>query len=78
MLTFLIDSETTNEIIYRYFPEGEAKSGLVVINKMSGECDIKELSDNDKHQRYALKLLARLRRCISCSSFEREGVIAWS
>lgn len=77
MLTYALLQENENELLYEYFPEGGDASGIVAYNKKSGICDIRKLSDADKHQRYALKLFKRIREFASGGSFKNEGIIAW-
>ena len=78
MLKYLLFKENEDKVIYRYYPEDGKESGLISVTKKSGECDIDELSPNDKHQRYAMKLFKRLKEFANNDSFEKEGIVAWS
>jgi hypothetical protein len=69
--------ESEDELQYEYFPEGGTASGIVAYNKETGKCNIKKLSEEDKHQRYALKMFKRIREFASSDSFQKEGIVAW-
>lgn len=77
MLKFKLIRETEKELIYEYFPEGGSASGYAAYNKETGECNIIEQAENDKHNRYALKMLKRLREFASNKAFRTEGIVAW-
>ena len=77
MLKFVLEKETDNEIFYRYYPEDSDESGLVSYNKAKKECTIVTLSAQDRHQRYACKMFARIRDYAASNSFEKNGSIAW-
>lgn len=77
MLTFIMEKETDKDVVYRYYPEGNEDSGLVSYDKEKKECSIVTLSTQDKHQRYACKMFARIRACATTGFFEKEGMIAW-
>lgn len=78
MLKYLLFKENDKEVIYKYYPEDGSDSGSIVVAKDTGECNINELSPNDRHQRYALKLFKKLKEFASNGSFEKEGIVAWS
>lgn len=77
MLKFILEEETDKEVVYRYFLESNEDSGLVSYNKEKKECSIITLPDQDRHQRYALKMFARIRDYATKGTFEKEGMIAW-
>ena len=77
MLKFILEKETDKEVIYRYYPEGTEDAGLVSYDKERKECSIVTLSAQDRHQRYACKMFARIRTYATQGSFEKEGKIAW-
>lgn len=77
MLKFVMVEETKNRVLYEYHPEGGSESGTVSFNKHTGDGSIETLADNDKHQRYAMKALKRIREMASNKSFEKEGMVAW-
>ncbi len=78
MLRYLMISETENEIKYRYYPEDGKESGIVSVNKKTGECSVDEAAYNDRHQRYAMKLLKKMKEFVTDNSFEKNGIVAWS
>ena len=77
MLKYALIKETEKELHYEYFPEGSTVSGVIVYNKETGKCNILKLSENDKHQRYALKMFKKIREFTDNGSFKREGIVAW-
>ncbi len=77
MLKFILEKETEKEVVYRYYPEGNEDSGLVSYDKEKKECSIVTLSVQDRHQRYACKMFARIRAYATNGSFEKEGMVAW-
>ena len=77
MLKFALIEERENKVFYEYYPEGGSESGIVSFNKQTGDGSIETVADNDKHQRYAMKALKRIREMASNKSFEKEGMIAW-
>lgn len=77
MLKFVLIEERENKVFYEYYPEGGSESGIVSFNKKTGNGGIETLANNDKHQRYALKALKRIREMASKNSFEKEGMVAW-
>ena len=77
MLKFVLVEEEENRVLYKYNPEGGSESGTVSFNRKTGSGIIESLASNDKHQRYALKALKKIREMSSVKSFEREGMVAW-
>lgn len=77
MLEYELFKESDEEVIYKYYPEGKKQAGLVSVSKSTGECKINELSLDDRHQRYALKLFKKLKEYASNNSFNLKGMIAW-
>lgn len=77
MLKYNLVRDDESKLIYEYFPEGKEPSGFVSYSKITGECKIEELSDNDRHQRYALKMLKKIREFANNQMFKTEGVVAW-
>jgi hypothetical protein len=77
MLKFILEKETDKEVVYRYYPEGTEDGGLVSYDKEKKECSIVTLSAQDRHQRYACKMFARIRAYATDGFFEKEGTIAW-
>lgn len=77
MLRFKMLKESENRITYEYYPESGTDSGIVSVEKTSGECDVETLAVNDRHRIYALKLFSRLRAFSRDGNFKKEGIIAW-
>lgn len=77
MLKFVLVEEKENKVLYEYSPEGGSESGIVSFNKKTGNSGIETLADNDKHQRYAMKVLKRIREMAKSGTFEKEGMVAW-
>ena len=77
MLKYNLIRDDENNLIYEYFPEGKENSGFVSYSKKTGECKIEELSENDRHQIYALKMLKKLREFASNQMFKTDGMVAW-
>jgi len=66
-----------NKLIYYYYPENENRFGVVSFDLESKECMIVKLSENDRHQIYALKLFRRMREFADNNFFEEEGSVVW-
>lgn len=77
MLKFSMTEENKNRVAYEYYPEGGSAVGVVSFDKQKGTGSIETLADNDKHQRYALKMLKRIREMASNKAFEKEGMVVW-
>ena len=77
MLKFILEKETDKEVLYRYYPEGTDDGGLVSYNKEQKSCSIVTLPKQDRHQRYAMKMFAKIRTYATEGSFQKEGMIAW-
>lgn len=77
MLRFILIEETTEFVLYEYFPENSNDSGVISYHKKSGKCSVVTLSNTDKHQRYALKMFSKIRDCANNNCFQKEGIIAW-
>jgi len=77
MLKYNLIKETETEVQYNYFPEGDSESGVVSFDKKSNEGSIVYSPKNDRHQRYALKMLKRIKEFASDGSFKKEGIVAW-
>ena len=77
MLKFVLVEEKEDRVVYEYYPEGGSEYGTVSFDKKTGNGGIETLADNDRHQRYAMKALKRIREMASNKSFEKEGMVAW-
>lgn len=77
MLKYNIIAKDDKKIVYRYYPEGENEFGVISVNIETGECSIDELSSNDEHQIYAMKMISRIKELNENDSYEEEGIVAW-
>ena len=77
MLKYKLLDETTEAVVYEYFPEGSSNSGVISFDKKKDKCGIVTLSVADKHRRYAQKMFSKIRDCASKNSFPKEGIVAW-
>jgi hypothetical protein len=77
MLEYRLVEETSQKVIYEYYPEGETEGGIVSFDKESKTNSIVKLSATDEHQIYAQKLFRRIREFANNNFFKREGIIAW-
>ena len=77
MLKFTLLINTSDEIRYAYYPEGTLNCGVISYDIKTGTCHIIALSSDDSHQKYALKMISRIRKYAQDGNFETEGLIAW-
>ena len=78
MLKFTMVENNQGKILYKYFPEGGSDFGIVSFSEKTGDASIENLSKNDRHGRYAMKLFKRIRETTSKNGvLETEGTIAW-
>ena len=77
MLKFILAEEKENSVLYKYYPEGGSEFGVVIFDKRSGNGSIEILAGNDRHRKYALKTLKRIREMAGNGLFEKSGMIAW-
>lgn len=77
MLKYNLIQENENEVLYEYFPEGGKHAGVIKFDKTKEEWHLEKPSKDDKHNRYALKMVKRLREFASNGTFENEGIVAW-
>lgn len=77
MLKFVLEQETEKAVVYRYYPEGNEDSGVISYDKEQKDFNIIALSSQDRHMRYAYKMLARIRNYADNGFFEQAGTIAW-
>ena len=77
MLKYVLERETDDEMVYRYFPEGKTDSGLVSYNKKTGELSVIELAPGEKFRTYALKMFYKIRTIIANGEFRQSGIVAW-
>ena len=77
MLKFILVEETSQKVVYKYYPEGGTDAGVVSFDKESKTNSIVTLSEKDRHHRYAQQLFARIREFANSNSFAKEGLIAW-
>ena len=77
MLKFKIVENEQGKLVYRYYPEGNEDFGEVSYDEKTGICSIEILANNDRHKRYALKMMSRIRAMKANGTFEAEGMVAW-
>ena len=77
MVRFILKEETTERVVYEYFPENGLESGLVMYDKKETKFMIVELAKNDCHQRYVQKVMHTIRDFVNANSFQKEGIVAW-
>lgn len=77
MLKFMLVEETDEKVVYKYYPENGENSGVVSYDKKANRCSIITLSKADKYQRYAQKMISKIREYASGGFFEKEGKIVW-
>ena len=77
MLEFILIEETGKQLIYRYFPEGKEKSGIVTYDKVKSEFEIVQLAENDEFKSYAYHMINRIRKNVERGIVETEGLVAW-
>ncbi len=75
MLRLELISNTLNEVIYNYSPEGKEEYGIVSVSLSTGEPEIRKLSPNDEYIRYLFRAITRIKKYIVEKDFRR--VISW-
>ena len=69
--------ELTDQLVrYKYFPEGSEKSGIVALNRSTGE-RILEKSLEQYGNTYAAHALRRIEEYQSAGEFIERDIIAW-
>lgn len=77
MLKYELVMNTDDELVYKYYPEGEGEPGIVSIKKNSMECELKQLAPEDEDNYYANHMWDRLRRFVTEGNCLQSGMIAW-
>lgn len=77
MLTYKFYKTDGDVAFYHYFPQGKGNAGVISIDKKTSETVIVRPSDNDFGNRFAFKLIKRLREFFDNEDYEQEGIIAW-
>lgn len=77
MLTYKLYKNEESFLLYLYYPQGNGDAGLVSINKQTGETAVVEASKDDFGNRFASKLMRRLKEFFSSDDYRQEGIIAW-
>lgn len=75
MLKYTLIESKDGKIRYKYHPEGGSTFGIVSYS--DGKCSIEILAENDKHERYALKMFKKLREMEKNKVFVSDGSLAW-
>lgn len=69
--------ETAEEVVYKYYPEGDSDFGIISYDIKAKKCNVTTPSKKDKRLKYAQKMFAKIRECANNKFFQKEGVIAW-
>lgn len=77
MLTYKLNKTVGDLILYHYYPQGNGDAGLISIHKKTGEITIVEPSNDDFGNRFAFKLIKRLKEFFEDKAYKQEGTIAW-
>lgn len=77
MLTYKLYKTDGDIVFYHYFPEKTGEAGVISINKDTGETTIVKQSGDDFGNRYAFKLIKRLKDFFEDKTYKQDGIIAW-
>lgn len=77
MLKYNILKTEDNILFYHYYSEINGCDGVVSINKNTGETSIVKSSDNDLGNRFAYKLIKRLKSFFENSNYSDNGIVSW-
>lgn len=77
MLTYKFYKMDGDIAFYHYFPQGNGDAGVVSINKKTGATAIVRPSDDDFENKFAFKLIKRLKEFFESRDYKQEGIIAW-
>lgn len=77
MLKFILNEETTEKVVYEYFPENGSESGFIAYDKTKDEFSIISLPKIDRHRRYAQKMFSKIREWAAGNTYQKEGIVAW-
>lgn len=66
-----------NLIFYHYYPEESGAIGVVSIDRFTGKTEVVKPSKDDFGNRYAFKLMNRLREFFANNAYKETGTIAW-
>ncbi|MGM0215059.1 hypothetical protein [Enterococcus sp. AZ109] len=63
---------------YHYYPEGDKNApGEVIVNTSSNEIIFSIISEEDRHERYAVHVWSRLNMYLKQDKFLAEDLVAW-
>lgn len=77
MLNYKLVEFQNGKVLYKYFPENGSAFGLVSFDTKTDTAKIETLAENDRHERYALKLFKFIREMARKGTFEKAGLIVW-
>ena len=77
MLIYKLHKTEGDLLFFNYYPEGNGAEGTVSINKNTGETAIIKPSEDDFGNRFAFKLVKRLKEFFEANDYKEEGIIAW-
>lgn len=66
-----------NLIFYHYYPDGNGATGVVSIDRFTGETEVVTPSKDDFGNRYAFKLMKLLQEFFTNNAYKEAGTIAW-
>ncbi|MBE6928204.1 MAG: hypothetical protein E7467_06950 [Ruminococcaceae bacterium] len=76
-MKYQLHKEDGNLILYCYYPQGHGETGIVSVNKKTGETAVVSPSADDFGNRFAFKLCKRLKEFFEAKSYKENGIIAW-
>lgn len=77
MLTYKFYKTDGNLTFYHYFPQGNGDAGIISIDRETGKITIVKSSNDDFGNRFAFKLINRLKEFFEDKDYKQEGKIVW-
>lgn len=77
MLKYILNEETTEKVVYEYFPENGSEKGVIIYDKTKDKFSIISLPEIDRYQRYAQKMFSKIREWAADNTYRKEGIVAW-
>ncbi|MCI1958843.1 MAG: hypothetical protein LKJ25_04370 [Clostridia bacterium] len=77
MVLFKLIEDTKDYVRYEYFPNGEKESGVLRLDKKTGERIIENLSSIDNHKIFAYKAFSKILSYKENGIYEKNGMVAW-
>lgn len=76
MLTLELMSNGLESVVYRYYPEGETKYGVVSVSKVDGKWSFDKLVE-EYGTKYAAHACAWIAKRIKEKKIPEKGMVAW-